>query len=177
MVRKHLKEEEEREAHEKEVQAIIDKANAEVEYERIVQRALAIALAAQPASETERNLVVQEAIDAVLAEQSATETSSDDTASETSSDDSEPEGQTTIYERIVQRALAIALAAQPASETERDLIIQEAIDAALAEQSATETSSNDSESDGQTTILSGIITLTSRWTAALARGLGFRRSS
>ena len=88
-----------------------------------------------------------------------------------------PEGQTTIYERIVQRALAIALAAQPASETERDLIIQEAIDAALAEQSATETSSNDSESDGQTTILSGIITLTSRWTAALARGLGFRRSS
>ena len=112
MVRKHLKEEEEREAHEKEVQAIIDKANAEVE-----------------------------------------------------------------YERIVQRALAIALAAQPASETERDLIIQEAIDAALAEQSATETSSNDSESDGQTTILSGIITLTSRWTAALARGLGFRRSS
>lgn len=112
MVRKHLKEEEEREAHEKEVQAIIDKANAEVEYERIVQRALAIALAAQPASETERNLVVQEAIDA-----------------------------------------------------------------ALAEQSATETSSNDSESDGQTTILSGIITLTSRWTAALARGLGFRRSS
>lgn len=111
MVRKHLKEEEEREAHEKEVQAIIDKANAEVE-----------------------------------------------------------------YERIVQRALAIALAAQPASETERDLIIQEAIDAALAEQSATETSSNDSESDGQTTILSGIITLTSRWTAALARGLGIRSS-
>lgn len=81
------------------------------------------------------------------------------------------------YERIVQRALAIALAAQPATDAERELVVQEAIDAALAEQSATETSSDDSESDGQTTILSGIITLTSRWTAALARGLGFRRSS
>jgi hypothetical protein len=82
--------------------------------------------------------------------------------------------------------LAVALAAQPATEAERDLIVQRAIDTALAEQSATETSSDDtasetssvdSESDGHTTILSGLITLTSRWTAALARGLGFRRSS
>ena len=86
---------------------------------------------------------------------------------------------------IIQRALAIALASQPVDEADRDLIVQRAIDAALGEQpvtkassddTASETSSDDTESDGQTTILSGFITLTSRWTAALARGLGFRSS-
>ena len=116
-----MKEEEEEEAQEKEVQTIIDKANAEAERDLIIQRALAIALASQPVDEADRDLIVQRAIDAALGEQPITKASSDRTVSETSSDDT--------------------------------------------------------ESDGQTTILSGLITLTSRWTAALARGLGFRRSS
>jgi hypothetical protein len=120
MVRKHMKEEEEKEAQEKEVQAIIDKANAEAERDLIIQRALAIALASQPVDEADRDLIVQRAIDAALGEQPVTQASSEDTASETSSDDA--------------------------------------------------------ESDGQTTILSGFITLTSRWTAVLARRLGFRSS-
>lgn len=122
MVRKHMKEEEEREAQEKEVEAIIQKANAEAERDLIIQKALAIALASQPVDEADRDLIAQRAVAAVLAEQKpATETSSDDSASESSADDT--------------------------------------------------------ESDGQTTILSGFFTLTSRWTAALARGLGLRRSS
>lgn len=120
MVRKHMREEEEGEAPEKEVEAIIQKAKAEAERDFIIQRALAIALAAQPATEAERDLIVQNAVAAAIAEGPATETSSDDTASETSSDDA--------------------------------------------------------ESDGHSTVLSGFITLTSRWTAALARGLGIRSS-
>ncbi|KAM0706662.1 hypothetical protein Q7P35_005990 [Cladosporium inversicolor] len=78
---------------------------------------------------------------------------------------------------IIQRALAIALAAQPATEAERDLIVQNAVAAAITEGPASETSSaDDSELDGHTTSLAGFIALTSRWTAALARGLGISSS-
>jgi len=123
MVRKHLKEEQEKEEQEKAVEAILQKANADAERDRIIQRALAIAKAAaaaqQSASEADHERIVQWAVTAAMAEQSATET-------ETSSDDTES----------VQSV----------------------------------------ESDNHSTILSGFFTLTSRWTAKLARGLGFRRS-
>jgi len=56
---------------------------------------------------------------------------------------------------------------------QRDLIIQRA----LALKPPSTVTSDEPESDDHSTILSGFITLTSRWTAALARGLGFRRSA
>ena len=97
-----MKEEEEREAQEKEVEAIIQKANAEAERDLIIQKALAIALASQPVDEADRDLIAQRAVAAVLAEQKpATETSSDDSASESSADDTESDGQTTILSGLI----------------------------------------------------------------------------